>query len=75
MRCNDAANCLWEYLDDELGPEEARAVRRHLAGCPTCRARRRYDAALLACITRAAGAGPCMPSWLAAALCGLTSSD
>ena len=30
MRCEDVLLQLWEYLDEDLAPEEARTVRAHL---------------------------------------------
>jgi anti-sigma factor RsiW len=48
MECAEVAERLWEYLDGELAAEEAAAVDRHLAGCPTCRPRCCRDRAFLA---------------------------
>jgi len=36
MECEEVLIRLWEYLDDELGLEEARAVRAHIQGCRGC---------------------------------------
>ena len=36
MECEEVLIHLWEYLDQELGPKEAEAVRDHLDGCPEC---------------------------------------
>lgn len=36
MECEEVLNRLWEYLDYELAPEEAKAVRAHLSDCPCC---------------------------------------
>jgi len=37
MRCEEARNELSAYLDGELGPQEADAVREHVASCAACR--------------------------------------
>lgn len=36
MRCEEALTRIWEYLDQELAPEEARTVWAHFDGCPSC---------------------------------------
>jgi RNA polymerase sigma-70 factor (ECF subfamily) len=36
LRCWDARRLVSDYLDDELAPDERRAVELHLEGCPTC---------------------------------------
>jgi anti-sigma factor (TIGR02949 family) len=36
MECEEVLIRLWEYLDHELGPKEAEAVRDHLDGCTGC---------------------------------------
>jgi len=36
MECEEVLIRLWEYLDQELGPKEAKAVRDHLDGCTGC---------------------------------------
>ncbi len=36
MECKEALRRLWEYLDQELGPEDAQAVRAHLSRCASC---------------------------------------
>jgi anti-sigma factor RsiW len=36
MKCRERQTVLQEYLAGELGREEARALERHLAGCPDC---------------------------------------
>ena len=35
MECEEVLIRLWEYLDQELGPKEAEAMRDHLDGCPS----------------------------------------
>jgi predicted anti-sigma-YlaC factor YlaD len=36
MECEAVLERLWEYLDHELVPEEAAAVRAHLGHCTGC---------------------------------------
>ena len=36
MECEDALARLWEYLDQELRPEDAQAVKAHLSRCTSC---------------------------------------
>lgn len=36
MECDEVMVRLWEYLDQELGPEEASSVWEHLNECPGC---------------------------------------
>jgi Putative zinc-finger len=36
MKCEEVGIRLWEYLDQELAPEEAEAVGTHLGYCPHC---------------------------------------
>jgi Putative zinc-finger len=36
MECKEVLFRLWEYLDEELGPEEAMAVTTHMSHCQTC---------------------------------------
>jgi mycothiol system anti-sigma-R factor len=36
MECEKVLARLWEYLDQELGPEEAGLIRNHLDGCTGC---------------------------------------
>ena len=52
MRCEDVLLQLWEYLDEELAPEEARTVRAHLGGCPSCHPVYRCDRAFLELLSR-----------------------
>src|SRR5204862_6696688 len=37
MNCHDTDRLLGAYMDDELGPTEAAAIRDHLDACVTCR--------------------------------------
>jgi anti-sigma factor (TIGR02949 family) len=52
MECEAVVVVLWEYLDEELGPEEAEAVRAHLGSCSHCRPGYCWDRALLQVLAR-----------------------
>lgn len=52
MKCEDVLTRLWEYLDEELAPEEVRAVGVHLGGCPECHGALCCDRAFLSTIGR-----------------------
>ena len=52
MDCKEVLIRLWEYLDQELGPEEAAAVRAHLSDCVNCYPAYRCDQALLDLLAR-----------------------
>jgi len=52
MRCEEVLNRLWEYLDQELTPEEAEMVKVHLRGCPRCHPAYCCDRAFLALLAR-----------------------
>ena len=52
MDCKEVLICLWEYLDEELRPEEAEAVAAHLGHCGTCYPAYRCDRALLDLLAR-----------------------
>ena len=36
MECETVVARLWEYLDQQLGPEEAKFLQGHLSRCPWC---------------------------------------
>jgi hypothetical protein len=36
MECKEVLVRLWEYLDEELRPEESEAVATHLCNCRQC---------------------------------------
>ena len=48
LDCRDCIDRLYEYLDDELTPQLARAVRDHLAECAACFPRFQVEGAFLA---------------------------
>lgn len=57
--CRTVMKRLWEYLDGELPPEAASALREHLAQCARCYPQYRHQLAFLALVSRAASAaGP-----------------
>ena len=60
MECEAVIVVLWEYLDEELGPEEADAVTAHLGSCARCRPGYCWNRALLQVLARqrALGASP-----------------
>jgi hypothetical protein len=52
MECEEVLIRLWEYLDQELGPEEAESVGVHLYGCHRCHPAYRCNRALLGLLAR-----------------------
>jgi mycothiol system anti-sigma-R factor len=52
MRCEEVLVRLWEYLDEELAPEEVEKVKMHLKGCPRCHPAYCCDRALLELLAR-----------------------
>jgi hypothetical protein len=52
MTCEDVLTRLWEYLDEELAPEEARPLAAHLRGCADCHVAFCCDRAFLDLIAR-----------------------
>lgn len=52
MECEQVLICLWEYLDEELRPEEAEAVAAHLSLCGSCYPAYCCDRALLNLLAR-----------------------
>jgi anti-sigma factor RsiW len=47
MECSEVVRRLWEYLDDELSPEEASAICAHLGDCRGCWPAYKCDRAFL----------------------------
>jgi mycothiol system anti-sigma-R factor len=41
--CDEALDRLYEYIDNELPPEELRRVGEHLQNCTTCDSERRVN--------------------------------
>jgi len=52
MECEAALVLLWEYLDEELGAEEADTVRSHVSQCPGCQLAYCCDRAFLELLAR-----------------------
>lgn len=52
MNCEEVLIRLWEYLDQELAPEEAAVVRAHLRRCPECHPAYCCDRAFLELLAR-----------------------
>ena len=52
MECEPVLVLLWEYLDEELGPEEAEAIGAHVSQCPRCRPACGCDRAFLELLAR-----------------------
>jgi mycothiol system anti-sigma-R factor len=57
MQCEEVLNRLWEYLDQELGLEEARRVQGHLSICAECYPAYCCDRAFLLLLARQRRAG------------------
>jgi anti-sigma factor RsiW len=62
MECGAVVLLLWEYLDGELGSEEAQAVGVHLNRCPRCYPAYRCDQAFLDLLARQRATGTCPPA-------------
>jgi mycothiol system anti-sigma-R factor len=52
MECKEVLILLWEYLDEELRPEESAAVAAHLKRCLRCYPAYCCDQALLELLAR-----------------------
>ena len=52
MECEEVMVRLWEYLDQELAPEEADGVRTHLSHCSDCYPAYCCDRAFLQLVAR-----------------------
>jgi predicted anti-sigma-YlaC factor YlaD len=52
MECEEVLTRLWEYLDQELDPEEAQVVWEHLSSCVGCRPAYYCDRAFLDLLSR-----------------------
>jgi anti-sigma factor RsiW len=60
--CLATARRVWDYVDGELPPDAATAVRTHLGGCADCAGHVAYANAFLAAVATAAGADPAVGS-------------
>jgi len=56
--CHGVMKRLWEYVDGELDPEEARAIAEHLSMCARCHPQYEFQLAFLASIVEAHGRRP-----------------
>jgi predicted anti-sigma-YlaC factor YlaD len=56
MECEEVSVRLWEYLDDELDPEDAKLIEEHLGDCFWCRPSFRCGRAFLGLLARQRGA-------------------
>ncbi len=52
MECEEVLVLLWEYLDQELTPEEAEKVEAHLSRCHRCHPKCCCDRAFLTLLER-----------------------
>jgi anti-sigma factor (TIGR02949 family) len=52
MECEAVLVLLWEYLDEELGSEEAEAIGSHVSLCPRCHPAYCCDRAFLQLVAR-----------------------
>ena len=52
MECDEVILRLWEYLDQELDPEDGIEVKAHLDRCPDCYPAYRCDRAFLDLLAR-----------------------
>jgi anti-sigma factor (TIGR02949 family) len=52
MECEAVLVLLWEYLDEELGSEEAKALGAHVSQCPRCHPAYCCDRAFLELLAR-----------------------
>lgn len=52
MECEEVLSRLWEYLDEELTPKEAKAIALHLRCCAECYPAYSCDRALLHLLAR-----------------------
>jgi len=71
--CGEANGHLLEYLDDELDPATAEAVRKHLEACPECYPRARFEEQFLESIRQVKSqeaAGPELRDRILEALAG-----
>jgi mycothiol system anti-sigma-R factor len=62
--CHESLERLYEYLDGELSPEDAREVERHLQICAECYPEVRLTTDYREALRRAAQGQPCCPNTL-----------
>lgn len=64
IRCHEALQRLYEYLDGELSADQADDVQRHLDICEACYPEVRLTTELRDALHRAAQGQPCCPDGL-----------
>ncbi len=73
--CREAAARLYEYLDGELTPESAEAIREHLELCQSCYPHLCFARAFQETLRRAARGQPNAPDHLRAKLAELLRAE
>ncbi|HEX7119838.1 MAG TPA: zf-HC2 domain-containing protein [Longimicrobiales bacterium] len=73
--CRDAVARLYEYLDGELTPDDAAAVRRHFELCKRCYPHLSFCQAFQDALRRAAQGRPCAPEHLRRKLAELLRAE
>ena len=53
LDCDAVMRQLWDYLDGELTPERAEAIREHIAMCSRCHPHTEFERAFLVAVHRA----------------------
>jgi mycothiol system anti-sigma-R factor len=53
--CRETVEQLYQYLDRELTPEEAREVQAHLSRCPSCYELERFESGVIKLVRRDCG--------------------
>ena len=74
MECEEVLVRLWEYLDQELGPEEAEKVQAHLKHCHECYPAYCCDRAFLELLARLAPGCSAPPALLNSVIAQLKAS-
>jgi mycothiol system anti-sigma-R factor len=64
INCQAALERLYEYLDGELSPDDARSVHHHLELCASCYPEVRLTTEFREALQRAANGQPCCPEGL-----------
>ncbi|MEW5916804.1 MAG: zf-HC2 domain-containing protein [Gemmatimonadota bacterium] len=52
IKCDDVMRQLWDYLDGELTPERAEAVRAHIDVCARCTPQTEFERAFLLAVKK-----------------------
>lgn len=75
VTCREALERLYEYLDGELRPEDAEAVRRHYEICRGCYPDLEFTARFRDAIRRAAAGQPVCPDELRAKVAAMLRAE